>query len=108
MVSFIAMHGFRVREPEMLSLGMRLPGLWDRAGALAGLPALGLLTLAGMTPPDWGVSYHQAPGVERGPRFDGQGQPVGAMAALVETVLRERPILPDAWLRVIPAFVRRL
>lgn len=92
-VSFIAMHGFRVREPEMLALGMRLPGLVDRAGALAGLPALGLLTLAGMTPADWGVSYRQAPGVERGSRFDDAGEPVGAMAELVAAVLAERPTL---------------
>lgn len=92
-VALIAMHGFRVREPEMLSLGMRLPGLAERAGALAGLPALGLLTLAGMTPAPWSTTYHQAPGVERGPRFDDRGEPVGAMADLAAAVLRERPTL---------------
>ena len=42
----------------MLRLGMRLPGLRKRAEALAGLPALGLLTLAGMTPDPWTCSYH--------------------------------------------------
>jgi len=41
----------------MLELGMSLPGLHERATALAALPSLGVLTLAGMTPPDWTVSY---------------------------------------------------
>lgn len=98
-VAFIAMHGFRVREAAMLELGMRLPGLAARASALGGLPALGLLTLAGMTPPHWEMSYHEAPGVESGERFedaaDGAGAvgPVGAMRGLVEAIVRQRPTL---------------
>ena len=52
-VSMVAMSGFRVREREMIALGMQLPGLAARAGAVAALPALGLLTLAGMTPENW-------------------------------------------------------
>jgi radical SAM superfamily enzyme YgiQ (UPF0313 family) len=59
-LALVAMSGFRIREREMLALGMTLPGLAARAGAVAALPALGLLTLAGMTPPDWSVSYHEA------------------------------------------------
>jgi radical SAM superfamily enzyme YgiQ (UPF0313 family) len=58
------MSGFRVREPEMLALGMSLPGLRQRAGAIAALPSLGLLTLAGMTPANWTVSYHEAATVD--------------------------------------------
>lgn len=57
-VAFVPFTGLRVREREMLKLGMRLPGLRKRAEALAGLPALGLLTLAGMTPDQWTCSYH--------------------------------------------------
>ena len=57
-VAFVPFTGLRVREQEMLRLGMRLPGLRKRAEALAGLPALGLLTLAGMTPEHWSCSYH--------------------------------------------------
>jgi radical SAM superfamily enzyme YgiQ (UPF0313 family) len=52
--------GFRVREEEMLALGMTLPGLKHRAAAIAQLPALGLITLAGLTPPGWSCSYHEA------------------------------------------------
>ena len=57
-VAFVPFTGLRVRERELLELGMTLPGLKDRADAVAGLPALGLLTLAGMTPPNWSCSYH--------------------------------------------------
>ncbi len=63
-VAFVPLTGFRVREPEMLELGMAMPGLRPRIGAIAGLPALGLLTLAGMTPEPWTCSYHDAPGVD--------------------------------------------
>ncbi len=48
----------------MIALGMSLPGLGARAGAIGALPGLGLLTLAGMTPRDWEVSYHEAPLVD--------------------------------------------
>jgi radical SAM superfamily enzyme YgiQ (UPF0313 family) len=61
-VAFVPLTGFRVREEEMLALGMSLPGLIDRAAAVARLPALGVLTLAGLTPPPWTCSYHDAPG----------------------------------------------
>ena len=59
-VAFVAFTGFRVREAEMLELGMSLPGLQHRAEAIAQLPALGLLTLAGMTSSPWTCSYHEA------------------------------------------------
>lgn len=85
------MHGFRVREAEMLGLGMKLPGLAARASALAGLPALGLLTLAGMAPPSWDASYHEMPGVESGDRFDAAGEPIGATAEAVARILSEKP-----------------
>jgi hypothetical protein len=45
-VALVPFTGFRVREADMLALGMTLPGLADRAAAVAQLPALGLLTLA--------------------------------------------------------------
>jgi radical SAM superfamily enzyme YgiQ (UPF0313 family) len=61
----------------MLALGMTLPGLRARADAIARLPALGLLTLAGMTPDHCTCSYHDDPAVE----------------GLVEKVIRERPTL---------------
>lgn len=59
-VALVPFTGFRVREEEMLALGMSLPGLKRRAAAIAQLPALGLLTLAGLNPPNWTCSYHEA------------------------------------------------
>lgn len=59
-VAMVPFTGFRVREEEMLALGMALPGLRQRAAAIAQLPALGLLTLAGLSPPHWTCSYHEA------------------------------------------------
>ncbi len=61
-VTFISLSGFRVREPELLELGMTLPGFEERSRALAELPALGLLTLAGMLPDTWTCSY-RAPAI---------------------------------------------
>ena len=54
------MVGLRVRDRKLLELGMELPGLPQRAAALAELPALGVLTLAGMLPDDWSCSYHES------------------------------------------------
>jgi radical SAM superfamily enzyme YgiQ (UPF0313 family) len=60
-VALVPFTGFRVREEAMRALGMTLPGLRHRAAAIAQLPALGLLTLAGLTGPPWTCSYHEAP-----------------------------------------------
>lgn len=57
-VAFVPFSGFRIREAELLELGMTLPGLTARAKAIGELPALGLLTLAGMLPQGWTCSYH--------------------------------------------------
>jgi radical SAM superfamily enzyme YgiQ (UPF0313 family) len=57
-VAFVPFTGLRVAEQEMLSLGMTLPGFRQRADAIGQLPSLGLLTLAGMLPPEWTCSYH--------------------------------------------------
>ena len=67
-VALVSFVGLRVREERLLELGMRLPGLRKRAAALAELPALGLLTLAGLTPSDWEQSYHEV-SCEQAPRL---------------------------------------
>src|SRR5262245_25961329 len=77
-VALVPFTGFRVREEEMLALGMTLPGLKQRAAAVGQLPALGLLTLAGLMPPDWTCSYHEA---------------ADAGGALADEILRHRPTL---------------
>jgi len=77
-VCFVPLTGFRVREAEMAALGMALPGLRDRAAAIGALPALGVLTLAGMTPDRWSISLHEAPSVTE---------------QLVQEILAQRPTL---------------
>jgi radical SAM superfamily enzyme YgiQ (UPF0313 family) len=77
-VSFVSMSGFRVREAELAEIGMTLPGLRSRAKAIAALPPLGLLTLAGLTPEHWSASLHEAQSVDDD---------------LVERVIADRPTL---------------
>ena len=77
-LAFVPLTGFRVREERMRELGMSLPSLQQRAKAIAELPALGLLTLAGMLPESWTCSY-------RGAR--------SADEELIEHILAERPKL---------------
>lgn len=57
----IAMSGIRVCDTELLSLGLTLPGFVERSKTIASLPSLGLLTLAGMTPPHHEVRYIEIP-----------------------------------------------
>ena len=53
----IAMSGIRVCDAELLRLGLTLPGFVERSKTIASLPSLGLLTLAGMTPPEHQCEY---------------------------------------------------
>lgn len=63
-VEFVPLSGFRVREEELLALGMTLPGFAARGRAIAALPALGVLTLAGMLPGHWTAGYRAAARVD--------------------------------------------
>lgn len=65
-VEFVTLSGFRVREQELLELGMTLPGFAARGAAIAALPALGPLTLAGMLPDDWSCGYRAPTAVDEG------------------------------------------
>ena len=56
-LGLIAMSGVRVVDAELLALGLTLPGFVERGRTIAALPSLGLLTLAGMTPREFDVSY---------------------------------------------------
>jgi hypothetical protein len=57
-LGLIAMSGVRVVNPELISLGLTLPGFVERGKVIASLPTLGLLTLGGLTPDHWDLSYH--------------------------------------------------
>jgi len=56
-IALIAMSGIRACDTELLELGLTLPGFVERSKTIASLPSLGLLTLAGMTPPQHQVTY---------------------------------------------------
>src|SRR5215471_19239874 len=73
-IGFIAMSGVRAHNPELTRLGLTLPGFVERNKVIASLPSLGLLTLAGLTPRNFEVEYHEVAelgGLEHLPdRFD--------------------------------------
>ena len=56
-IGLIAMSGVRACDPELVRLGLTLPGFVERGRTIASLPSLGLLTLAGMTPPQHECEY---------------------------------------------------
>jgi radical SAM superfamily enzyme YgiQ (UPF0313 family) len=56
---FVALSGVRVRNAELLKLGLTLPGFVDRGKTIAELPSLSLLTLAAYTPSHWEVTYRE-------------------------------------------------
>ncbi len=58
-IAFIAMSGIRAWDSELLELGLSMPGFLERSQVIASLPSLGLLTLAGCTPPGHNLSYHE-------------------------------------------------
>src|SRR5438309_11795589 len=58
-IALIAMSGVRAHNQELLEVGLTLPGFVERSKVIASLPSLSLLTLAGMTPDRFEVSYHE-------------------------------------------------
>lgn len=58
-IALVAMSGVRVRSPELLELGVSLPGFVERGEVIASLPSLGLLTLAALVPDDTEVRYFE-------------------------------------------------
>jgi len=58
-IAFIAMSGVRAANPELNEVGLTMPGFVERSKVIASLPSLSLLTLAGLTPDAFEVSYHE-------------------------------------------------
>ena len=58
-IAFVAMSGVRAWNPEITAAGLTMPGFLERSQTIASLPSLSLLTLAGMTPDVFEVSYHE-------------------------------------------------
>jgi radical SAM superfamily enzyme YgiQ (UPF0313 family) len=68
-IGLIAMSGVRAVDPELLRLGLTLPGFVERGRVIASLPSLGLLTLAGMTPAPHCCEYHEVKDVRALPEL---------------------------------------
>lgn len=60
-IGLIAMSGIRCADKELASIGLSLPGFLDRGRAIASMPNLALLTLAGMTPARHQIRYLEVP-----------------------------------------------
>ncbi len=58
-IGLIAFSGIRAADPELMALGLTLPGVVERSRIVASLPSLSLLTLAALTPPEIDVEYHE-------------------------------------------------
>lgn len=56
-IGMIAMSGIRCCDETLVEKGLTLPGFVERSKTIASLPSLGLLTLAGMTPPQHDITY---------------------------------------------------
>lgn len=66
-IGLIAMSGIRAADPELMALGLTLPGVVERSRVIASLPSLGLLTLAALTPPDIEIEYHEIDDIRKQP-----------------------------------------
>ncbi len=58
-IALIAMSGIRAENPDLMELGLKLPGFLERARTLFAMPSLSLLTIAGMTPPEIEIEYRE-------------------------------------------------
>ena len=66
-LGLVAMSGTRAQNAELMALGLTLPGFVERGKTIASLPSLGLLTLAGMTPPSVEVEYVEVRDLDAAP-----------------------------------------
>src|SRR5262249_15119848 len=68
-IGFIAMSGVRADNPEVAKAGLTFPGVLERGRVIASLPSLSLLTLAGLTPDEFDVAYHEVRDLAEGRRL---------------------------------------
>ncbi len=106
-VTFVSFVGLRCREQELLALGITLPGLAGRHAAIAQLPALGLLTLAGMLPAEWTCTYHEADQWDEAllDRIAAERPAIVAISALTAGILEAYSFCSELRKRGIPTAV---
>ncbi len=66
-IGLLALSGLRAHDPDLLALGLTLPGVIERGQVIAQLPSLGLLFLAAVTPDGHELQYFEAEGDGREP-----------------------------------------
>jgi radical SAM superfamily enzyme YgiQ (UPF0313 family) len=66
-IGLLAMSGIRAHDPELLALGLTLPGFVERSKQVASLPSLGLLWLAAATPDGHELRYFETQDVSSAP-----------------------------------------
>ena len=71
-IGLIAMSGVRAHNKALTDLGLTLPGFVERSKVIASLPSLGLLTLAGLTPPDVDLHYAEVADLDAEPGVPGE------------------------------------
>lgn len=59
-IGLLAMSGLRAHDPQLLELGLTLPGVVERGIVVTSMPCLGLLWLASVTPPHHHIQYFEA------------------------------------------------
>ena len=62
-IAFVAISGVRSANKDLMEIGLTLPGFVERSQVIASLPSLALLTLAGLTPDTFDISYHEVPDI---------------------------------------------
>ncbi|MBM3216442.1 B12-binding domain-containing radical SAM protein [Candidatus Poribacteria bacterium] len=64
-VAFVSMSGVRIYSPELVALGVTLPGFVQRGEVIASLPSLAGITLAALTPSDVEFHYFEVDDIAR-------------------------------------------
>ncbi|HMO13641.1 MAG TPA: radical SAM protein [Pirellulaceae bacterium] len=59
-IGLLAMSGLRAHDPELIKLGLTLPGVIERGRVVTSMPCLGLLILAAVTPDEHELAYFEA------------------------------------------------
>lgn len=101
-IGLVAMSGVRVKSAELAALGVTLPGFIRRGKVIASLPSLGLLTVAGLTPPGHEIEYLEIDDLAQAnelPQFDLVG--ISSLTARIEDAYRVADALRARGTRVV-------
>jgi radical SAM superfamily enzyme YgiQ (UPF0313 family) len=93
------MSGVRVKNAELLAMGLTLPGFIERSQVIASLPSLSLLTLAAHTPERWSVEYREIDELRPGDSEGGAVSDASAGGAVSDA--SARGAVSDAAARII-------